>query len=115
MEEQRHDYPDILKRLDKIESQTNGGLRQQFEDLKQHSSSLWEKHDEEAKEFRSDMKSAIKEIKDDRKWLISLLVTVIVSLIGIAVTGLVKYGAMQKQVEINSIRLEKLIDGKHVK
>ena len=52
-EEQRHDYPDILSRLSSIEKKVNGGLADQFKDLKEDNKRIWDKHDVEAREFRA--------------------------------------------------------------
>lgn len=51
--ENRRDYPDILQRLGEIEKKVNGGLKDQFEDLKLTQRLIWDKHDIEAKEFRN--------------------------------------------------------------
>ena len=53
MEERRAEYPEILLRLTEIERKVNGGLKDQFEDLKLTQRLIWDKHDIEAKEFRN--------------------------------------------------------------
>lgn len=53
MDDRRRDYPEILERLANIEKKVNGGLADQFADLKQTQRLIWDKHDIEAKEFRN--------------------------------------------------------------
>lgn len=53
MEERRAEYPEILNRLVEIEKKVNGGLADQFADLKNSNRIIWDKHDLEAKEFRN--------------------------------------------------------------
>ena len=67
--EHRKDYPDIQAALERqgerisvIEKQTNGGLKAQFDSLKAHNATLWERHDTEAKDFRVDVKQRVSEL-----------------------------------------------------
>jgi hypothetical protein len=52
-QERRKDSLEILQRLHQIEEKVNGGLKDQFADLKQTQRLIWDKHDIEAKEFRN--------------------------------------------------------------
>jgi hypothetical protein len=52
-QERRKDNLEILQRLQNIESKVNGGLADQFADLKLTNRLIWDKHDLEAKEFRN--------------------------------------------------------------
>jgi hypothetical protein len=52
-QERRKDSLEILQKLLQIEEKVNGGLKDQFADLKQTQRLIWDKHDIEAKEFRN--------------------------------------------------------------
>jgi hypothetical protein len=137
MEERREDYPQLLERLISIEKKVNGGLADQFKDLKETNRGIWEKHDAEAKEFRSNTtrmwerveskvdklaavindrpcvlhSEKIKNLDDTRNFQAVVMVACLVAFI----TGLIGYGSLRKQVDINTSRWEHLIDGDKVK
>ena len=134
--EQRKDYPNILDRLSKIESQVNGGLKEQFDNLANLNQTSWNKHDIEAREFRIEVRELH---KDNRQEIINLATLmnnrpciahdkdiavlfkdkdfkerVIIGLLVVLILGLIGYGGLKKQVDINTERWEKVITGEKV-
>lgn len=121
--ERRENDSIMLAHLEKIEKQTNGGLKDQFKDLKDSNQKLWEKHDIEAKEFRAEVRADIREllkVLSDRpcvahteqiKDLFSTRIlqnTIIIALLGTIILGLVRWGELHRQVEVNTKKWEKL-------
>ena len=127
MDEQRHDYPDILKRLEKIENQTNGGLKAQFDDLKSVSSEHWKQHDEEARDFRVEIRGDIREIVknlterpcvvhteqikslvDSKKEIRNYAMACITAFLGMVILGLIGYGQMIERVKDAQYEIQQL-------
>lgn len=129
MEERREGYIDLNERLDKIERQTNGGMKAQFDDLKNFHKSWIERHDAEAREFRVEIRNDVRELNktiSERPCIAhteqinslrndkTVLVTLIIALIVACIIGLVSWGSMYKQVEVNTARWEKVMSGMDV-